>query len=50
MSIKMDVKSPNKGEMARILRAFADLVEVASNETVTVTVAVTFDLDKEAEG
>jgi len=50
MSVKMDVKAPNKEEVARILRAFADLVEAASNETVTVTVAVTFDPDKEAVG
>lgn len=50
MSIRTDIMSPNKKELADLLRAIARLIEVSSNQTVTVTATITFNPCEEAEG
>ena len=49
MSIKTDIMSPNKKELADLLRSIAHLIEVSSNQTVTVTMAITFNPCKKEE-
>jgi hypothetical protein len=38
----MNVNSPNKRELAEILRRIADLIEASSNDSVTVILNVQF--------
>lgn len=46
MSLNTNIVTPNKAELAGILRSVADLVEASSNNTVTVTLNVEFNNDK----
>ena len=48
MSINVNVKTPNKKELAEFMRACAKMVEVSANEYVTLSGHITFDKkDKE---
>ena len=42
MSISISMKTPNKKEIATILRAISDTIEAVTNETVTVNLDVEF--------
>ncbi len=43
MSYRINVKTPNKKEIAAILHAIAEDITVSSNKTVTVDLEVTFN-------
>lgn len=43
MSININVKTPQKREIANLLRSVADMIEGSSNDTVTVTSEITFN-------
>lgn len=50
MSIRINIKSPSKKELAGLLRAIANMIEVSSNQTVTIDATVTFNPCNEAGG
>jgi len=50
MSIMINTESPNKKELAELLRAIAAMIETSSNQTVTVNATITFNPREEAEG
>lgn len=50
MSIRLNTKTPQKKEIANILRAVADWIEASSNQTITIDLNLTFNQGKEAKG
>ena len=46
MSIQINMKTPNKKEIADILRAVSESIEVSVNETVEVDLEVVFTVTK----
>jgi len=50
MSIQMNISTPNKKPLAELLRAIATVIEISSNQTVSVNATVTFNPCKKAEG
>ena len=48
MSIQLSTMTPNKKEIAGILRAVATWIEASGNQTITLDLHVTFNKCKEA--
>lgn len=46
MSIKIDMKTPNKNTMGAIFRAIGDDIEISGNKFVGITVVVTYYTDE----
>jgi len=49
LSVSINVKTPSKGHLAKVLRALADWVEVVGNRYVSVTMTLTFEGEPEPE-
>lgn len=46
MSLNISMKSPSKKEISEILNAVSKLIEVSSNETISIDLELTFNKDK----
>jgi len=46
MSISISVSTPNKNEIAEVLKAIANWIKESSNETILIDLAVTFEAKK----
>lgn len=46
MSIKINIQTPNKSELAQVLRSIANLIESSSNDTIIVFLEAIFNKSK----
>jgi len=46
MSVAIDMQTPNKQQLAQVLKAIADMIATSGNDTVTVNLTVTFNPPK----
>jgi hypothetical protein len=46
MSIKINLDTPNKNELAQLLRSIADLIAASNNKSVLIDGAITFQSRK----
>lgn len=46
MSLRIDIKTPNKQEISQVLRSVANLIEISTNKTVTINLSVEWNSAK----
>ena len=46
MSISINMKTPNKEQLSNMLKSVAGIIEISSNDTVTINLKVDFNIKK----
>jgi len=49
MSIKINLSTPHKENLAKILKEISDLIEVSTNKTVGLDMSLNFHVDKKED-